>query len=994
MSAPPEFKTVARTQAEEEALTALTPMQREAVAFRNGNVLVEAVPGSGKTRVIVARCLALLVDAVAPSEILLLTFSRRAVGELRARLARSLEPDRMPEIRTFHGFAARLLAAAGEGGRSRRLLSEPSEHALFERIVETMTFTSLQGGVVRSALFRETAAARVAELRRAVPDALARLAERAGPRLTDLMKLEAEQKRVRAQLGVADYDDLVARAAALAQAPGSAVANALHGRYRHVLVDEFQDTDPLQLELLRCLGATVFAVGDAAQAIYGFRGAARDALERACAALAMTRLPLADSFRCPENICALARAVKPGSQLRSSAHADGELVFRRAASPRDEAVFIGDSVAAAIAAGTPEREIAVLVRAAEPMARLVERDLRARGIAVARHGGENVLDDPAVDAIRAALEALAEPTLPAVWQRLLGHPAFGIAPLPLRLALDASPVRSVEAACALLERSRLPARVPGARLAAALRAAQAAWRANEPVRAGRAFADEANVLGFALENDENAVRRSAAAIASFFAALGDVRYVREKLGADTSSGAVFAAFTECSAAWRTAGDPVDAEPGVRVLTVHAAKGLEFDVVAIADAVEDRFPQAWRPDALLDAAELASARDCGVDLGVLADEHDAEERSLWYVAVTRAKRTLLVTWSETALDGAPQRPSRFIPLDERTREAGAKSFRAPLGYDEAPALVEPQPPVPAHLPGIVAASTLQTWLACRRQFYYGTLLRISTDERGFAAKLGILVHKAIEEFHAAVRDFRDVGENASVEWARSLQDIARALMAPSDVAGNGHAVAFDTQLEREAALRAANRLLARYAKNLESSARGPHGGFEVDAVEEKVRFEVQGVAFAGTIDRIDRRPDGSLELVDVKTGKPKKDGMVVAFEKLQQAVAAGSLREKAPPDGNPQLPLYRHAKPSVGALTYLYLGAKPKHKEYSNAAHADRLDVSTGSDALNAIEEVLSETFFTPWTTGAVSELEPTKIARTCRYCDFVRVCPGYLEDDD
>ncbi len=105
MSAPAEFMSVAQTRAEEAGL-ALTPMQREAVAFRNGNVLVEAVPGSGKTRVIVAGCLALLAEAVAPSEILLLTFSRRAVGELRARLARSLEPDRMPEIRTFHGFAA------------------------------------------------------------------------------------------------------------------------------------------------------------------------------------------------------------------------------------------------------------------------------------------------------------------------------------------------------------------------------------------------------------------------------------------------------------------------------------------------------------------------------------------------------------------------------------------------------------------------------------------------------------------------------------------------------------------------------------------------------------------------------------------------------------------------------------------------------------------------------------------------------------------------
>ena len=88
----------------------LTARQREAVAQRGGNVLVEAVPGAGKTRVLVARCEALLAAGVPASAIVLLTFSRRAVGELRARLAPVLAQDRFPDIHTFHGFAARLLA--------------------------------------------------------------------------------------------------------------------------------------------------------------------------------------------------------------------------------------------------------------------------------------------------------------------------------------------------------------------------------------------------------------------------------------------------------------------------------------------------------------------------------------------------------------------------------------------------------------------------------------------------------------------------------------------------------------------------------------------------------------------------------------------------------------------------------------------------------------------------------------------------------------------
>lgn len=973
----------------------LTERQQAAVDFRDGNLLVEAVPGSGKTRVIVARCLALLTQGVSPSQILLLTFSRRAVGELRARLACALEPDRMPEIRTFHGFAARLLADAGEGGRSRRLLSEPSERALFEHTVETTALASLQDGVVCSPLFREAASARVSELRRAPADALARLRSVATPRLSDLLHLEAEQRRLRARLGVADYDDLVARAVMLAATPGSAVAENLRGRYRHALVDEFQDTDSVQLELLRLLDATVFAVGDRAQAIYGFRGAARNALDRAAQTLCMTAFPLEQSFRCPANVCELARAVQPGSTLQSNTGQEGEFVFRRAASPHDEAAFIGDSIVAAVAAGTPEREIAVLVRTAEPVARLVEVDLRARGIAVARRGGENVLDDLTVGAIRAALSALANPTQPECWRALLAHPAFGIAPLGLRQALDSDPPRSVDEACSRLERWNVPARVSGARLAAALSAANREWLANEPVRAGRAFAAGADVLGFALANDENAVRHAAAAITSFLAGLGDVRYVREKLAQDTSSAAVFEAFLEHGDAWRTAGEAVDDEPGVRVLTVHAAKGLEFDLVAIADAVDDRFPQAWRPDPLLRPFELTKARACGVDLGTVLPEHDAEERALWYVAVTRAKRQLLVTWSETSLDGAPQRPSRFVPLEERTREAAGKSFRAELRYDDAFELADPQAPSPARLARAVRTSSLETWFACRRKFYYDALLHVQSDERGFNAKLGTLVHAAIERFHAGVRNFNDVAEHASIAWTAALQDLAKGLLAQANGTERKASMTFDTTLEREAALRVANRLLARYARNLESSARDGDGGFEVTAVEERVRFAVDGVTFSGKIDRVDRRRDGSLVIVDVKTGKPKKLGMVEAYDKLRAAVEAGTLRKKPPPAGsNPQLPLYRHAKPGTRELEYLYLGAASKRNDIADVAHADRLDSVRDAAALQAIDAVLSETFFTPWKTGTVENLDPTTIARTCMYCDFVRVCPGYLEDDE
>lgn len=969
---------------------ALTPRQHQAVSHRGQNLLVEAVPGSGKTRVIVARCQSLIAQGVPVSTILLLTFSRRAVGELRSRLARVLEPQALPDIRTFHGFAARLLADAGSAGRSRRLLSEPAERALFAYVASGADLPSLPSGVGNSRSFRDVASPRVDDIRRSSPEAIAKLSAHATPRLRDLLALDESQKRVRSRLGVADYDDLVARAVTLAATPGSAVALALANRYQHVLVDEFQDTDPLQLALLERLGnAEIFAVGDTLQAIYGFRGAARDALARAQTALSMQTLPLDESFRCPTSICDLARSVWPTAPaLHSSVSEPGDIQFRCAASPQDEAAFLGERIAFEIGGGTPEQKIAVLVRTADPMLRLVEDDLRARGIAVARHGGENVLDNLAVDALCAALNAFAAPSDSGRWTTLFTHPAFGIPALALRRSLDAAPPRSLDDACAIARQTSADGRVPGAQFASALQSAHAYWDADEPVKAARRFAAEANLLGFVTAGSEDDARRTSAAMVAFLDGLGDVRDLHERLRLDTSSTAVLAAFLSSGDSWRARTGSIDDEPGVRLLTVHAAKGLEFDFVAIADVVDDRFPHMWRPDALLTPHELEIARACGVDLGTRAQEHLAEERSLWYVAVTRSKQRLLITWSATAMDGSPQRPSRFIPLERRKEELARPPFRTLLAYT-ATTLPDAQIATPAVLNRAVRASAMETWFACRRKFYYDTLLRIGSDERGFKAKLGTLVHAAIHEFHREVSDFRAVSEHEHIAWSSRLSEIAIALLSSAEV------VAFDSPLETDAARRSAVRLLDRYARELESSARSIGGGFQVTASEERVTFVAQGVSFSGTIDRIDTLADGSLALIDVKTGAFKKErAMAAAFVKLKAAVDSGTLYSKQTPPGNPQLALYRYAKPVASRLDYLYLEARPKAAEFRDAAYADRLDVAKDTEPLAAIDEALFATFFGPWTTGEMRTLDPTAYPRTCRSCEFEHVCPGYAEDDE
>jgi hypothetical protein len=543
-------------------------------------------------------------------------------------------------------------------------------------------------------------------------------------------------------------------------------------------------------------------------------------------------------------------------------------------------------------------------------------------------------------------------------------------------------------ACTIARQTTAGGRVSGARFAGAVQSAHAYWDSDEPVQAARRFAAEANLLGFVTAGSDDDARRSSSNIVTFLKGLGDVRDLHASLELDTSSTAVLTAFFSSSESWRAETVSLDDEPGVRLLTVHAAKGLEFDFVAIADVVDDRFPQMWSPDELLTPEELELGRECGVDLGTRAEEHLAEERSLWYVAVTRSKRRLLITWSATAMDGSPQRASRFIPLDRRREELEAPPFRSGLAYSAA-ALPDLQAASSARIGRAVPPSAMETWFACRRKFYYGTLLNIGSKKRGFKAKLGTLVHRTIHEFHDEVRDFRDVSEAAHIAWSARLSEIARVILSSDDFTG------FDSPLETEASLRSADRLLNRYARELERSARELDGGFRVTGSEEAVAFVAHGVSFSGKIDRIDQFADGSLALVDVKVSKfEKKKAMAEAFVKLNDAVEGGTLWTKAPPAANPQLPLYRGAKPAARRLEYLYLEAHPKAAEFRDAAYPDRLDVGKASAPLAAIDEALFKTFFEPWATGGITDLVPTAEARTCRYCEFEEVCPGFLEDDD
>ena len=216
----------------------LSPDQDAAVRA-SGHVFVDAGPGTGKTHVIVSRIRHLVESGLDPREILVVTFSRRAVAELKERIRH--ETNVACEVRTFHGFASRLLEADGPRFKSRRLLDAFAESLMLDTALKRSTFVSLSPQAVESERFRVEFARFVADLRRSDRASVRSLRETAPPRLRELFAAFDELEALHDAVRASDLDDLVARAVdALADA-ASPASKWLEHRYAHVLIDEFQD---------------------------------------------------------------------------------------------------------------------------------------------------------------------------------------------------------------------------------------------------------------------------------------------------------------------------------------------------------------------------------------------------------------------------------------------------------------------------------------------------------------------------------------------------------------------------------------------------------------------------------------------------------------------------------------------------------------------------------------------------------------------------------
>jgi DNA helicase II / ATP-dependent DNA helicase PcrA len=615
----------------------LNPEQASAVAHRGGPLLVLAGAGTGKTRVITHRVAALLDEGIEPWRILAVTFTNKAAEQMRGRIDRLCEgrhDTKQIWVGTFHSICARILRRFGTGiGLSPRftIYDTGDSMALMGRVLEELdvsdklfTPRGVLGWIDR------------AKNRGAGPDELEGIGLIEPVRSVVRKAFTAYQKRLLAADAV-DFGDLLVHAVALLRAsakPSSGQladtdpARVLLYRFQHVVVDEFQDTNPIQAELVDRLStrAELCVVGDDDQSIYGWRGADVDQILSFANVHPGTEVVrLEHNYRSTGYILRCADAVirknagRLGKTLWTDA-GDGERVrVLRLVDERAEAKLVAHEIRVAIDDGASPEEFAVFYRT-HAQSRALEDALRTAGLGVRIIGGLAFYERAEVKDVLAYLVVLDNPSSEAHLLRAINRPARGIGNTTVQKLLALASIRGVALWTVLPEARAAGVSAAAAKKIAAFVTLIDGLRALVPKLGLDALVVEiVERTGYremlAVDGDEESLQR----LENLQELLGNVQeFVADRPDATLAD---YLELTSLVGGERAEGDKSRA---VTMMTVHSAKGLEYDTVYLTGMEERIFPHAR----------------------VLEDPVGMEEeRRLAYVALTRARKHLTLTLVE-------------------------------------------------------------------------------------------------------------------------------------------------------------------------------------------------------------------------------------------------------------------------------------------------------------------------------------------------------------
>ena len=1083
--------TLVRPRRERLAAPELDPFQQAVVDHPGGPLLVLAGPGTGKTTTLVESVVDRIERrGVTPDRVLVLTFSRKAAADLRSRIAaRQGRSVVTPMVLTFHAFCyalvrrfadtdplappLRLLTAPEQDFRIRETLAGSRETRrvswpdTLDRAFGTRAFATEVRSVV----------AKARQLGMDPDDIIAAGMEADRPEWVAVGEFFEEYLDVLDAEQVIDYAELVHRSRILLADPE--IAQRLRSEIDEVFVDEYQDTDPSQVRLLQVVageGRNLVVVGDPDQSVYAFRGAEVRGIGEFTDRFRTTDggpapvLALGETRRFGQALLAASRRIADRIALPGSVPASVRTTFR---SPRSAAglpygrveAFTYDSAgaeadqvaellrAAHLRDGVPWDAMAVLVRSGRAMIPALSRALSAAGVPVEVAGDEIPLSiDPAVSPLLLGLQvaARARGLDPDDAQVLLTSPLGG---------LDAMAVRRLGRALRRAERTELAGtalpRPSGQLIADALR---------HPELIGELQAEEdrpelrgAAALAGLLRRCERTVAEGGTAEEALWVLWSGTRWperLREQAAVGGESGrranrdldAICALFDiahrseEVSGLRGVAGFLAEVEgqqipadtlgeadlrgSAVRLLTAHRAKGLEWDLVVVAGVQEGVWPDIRRRGSLLEPDRLGPH---GLTEIEPTASRIAEERRLFYVACTRARRRLVVT-AVAGTEGEGDQPSRFltelgarvVPVTGRPRRPltlsalVAELRRTCADPESPPALREEAAGRLARLadttdehghPLVPTADPARWW--GMRDLTDATVAVTATDEPvalSGSQLAGLL--SCPRQWFLSRKGQADPARNTAATFGSVIHVLAdhgaRSDVPPAELAAHLEQVwdqlSFDanwlSSVERAEAEAALDRFATWQAARPEMQLLGTEVRFRV-----LVDLGSDRVLLTGSADRVERDPQGRIRIVDFKTSRSAPQAADVAVQDqmgvYQLAVLAGAFDDLAGPG----------ARPAGAELVYLRLGDAPTGrgggglmpKSFHQASLDDvpypTDDPDDGPDRSDLPGDLELQPTWVHRRLAVAAHLVRrerfvARIGPGCRYCPFAASCPA------
>ena len=627
---------------------ALNAAQREAVAHDDGPMLVVAGAGSGKTRVLAARIARLVRDrGVAPERILAVTFTNKAAGEMRDRVARAIARDpRGLWVGTFHSIGARLLRRyADRVGRTAGFTIYDADDAesLVRRLLE-------EAGASPKQWSPKAVAAAISDAKNALVSVAEYRSTARDPFAQTVAKIYEAFDRALVRANAATFDDLLTLPVELLRGHPD-VAQRLGSRFAYVLVDEYQDTNVAQYQLIKGLSphGNVFVVGDDDQAIYGWRGAdIRNILEFDRDFPTARVVHLEENYRSRPEVLALANAVihqnaaRRDKTLRPTRPSGEPVALVTTADERDEADFVIEEMVVRRArhGQLAYGDLAVLYRT-NAQSRPFEEALQRRGIPYRLIGQVRFYERREIKDMLAWLRVIANPADDEAFRRAVTAPRRGIGDTSMDAVGAAATRLGISMLAAARPEHEIPVRGAARAALAEVTAIIDKLRATaRTVTVDVILRDVISATGYDewLRGEGPDAEDRIANVDALIEAAAEAKDDVEGEGGVPPLDLFLQ-----RVALVTSADESTAENGmVTLMTLHNAKGLEFPVVFVA-GVEDGL--------------LPLVRN-GQDDDALMEE----ERRLFYVGITRAKDALYVTralrrWRNG--ESMPSARSRFL-----------------------------------------------------------------------------------------------------------------------------------------------------------------------------------------------------------------------------------------------------------------------------------------------------------------------------------------------